>query len=208
MTTGILKKILWALFILFCIGIVATFIWVIVLISAFGGFDKDYSVTELKKHFEKNKKEIYDLRAFYQDIVPEDKFVEIEFKDNRTLGRFGIWDLNKSKNKIYLEWNVDIKAERTDSIIKTLGWTRVTLKQLKEKLDKANCIQIENGVPTKIGFQRSGFGMYSFNIFEEPLLEEMKHKYNDSCRYILVNDTLALEYGGGAIGAQCFYNFD
>ena len=28
--------------------------------------------------------------------------------------------------------------------------------------------------------------------------------FNDSCQYILVDKSLALEYGGGAIGPQCF----
>jgi hypothetical protein len=80
------------------------------------------------------------------------------------------------------------------------------LKTLKEKLDKANCIQIESGEPAKIGFQRSGMGMYSFNVFDNPIPDSLRNNYNDSCTYIMATDRLVLEYGGGAVGSQCFYN--
>jgi hypothetical protein len=93
-----------------------------------------------------------------------------------------------------------------DSIIQSMGWTRETFRALKEKLDNADCIQIESGEPAKIGFKRSGMGMYSFNIFDKPIPDSLKAHYNDSCTYILVNDRLVLEYGGGAFGGQCFYN--
>ena len=80
------------------------------------------------------------------------------------------------------------------------------VKNLKDKLDKANCIGVTSGEPCNISFQRSGMGMYSFNVFDKPIPEREKAQYNDSCTYILANDKLVLEYGGGAIGSQCFYN--
>lgn len=180
------------------------------IVSAFGGFDKDYSVSDLKENFEKSKTEIYELKRYFNEIVPKNRFVEIEFSDDNTLGRFGIKALDSTagdpNGPMFLEWDLKINTERMDSIIKPLGWTRETLKTLKEKLDKANCIQIESGEPTKIGFQRSGMGMYSFNVFDKPIPDSLKANYNDSCTYILANDRLVLEYGGGAIGSQCFYN--
>ena len=109
---------------------------------------------------------------------------------------------------MFLEWDLEIKTERMDSILKPIGWTRETLKTLKDKLDNADCIQIESGEPTKIGFKRSGMGMYSFNVFDKPIPDNLIEQYNDSWTYILVNKRLALEYGGGAIGSQCFYNMN
>ncbi|MBL4746974.1 MAG: hypothetical protein JKY08_11495 [Flavobacteriaceae bacterium] len=84
------------------IGLVAFIGWWIILISAFGGFDKDYSITDLKKSFEKNKTEIYNLKKHYNEIVPKDKFIEIEFENDNPLGRFGIRDLN-SNGPMFLE---------------------------------------------------------------------------------------------------------
>jgi hypothetical protein len=204
------KKIIKAILILCGIGLVIFIGYFVVIISAFGGFDKDYSVTELKENFEKNKIEIYELKKYFNEIVPKNKYVEIEFDNDNTLTRFGIKPLDKTagdpNGPMFLEWDLQINTERMDSIIKPMGWTRETLKKLKDKLDDANCIQIESGEPTKIGFQRSGMGMYSFNVFDKPIQDSQKANYNDSCTYIMVNDKLVLEYGGGAIGSQCFYN--
>lgn len=174
-----------------------------------GGYDKDYSVSDLKENFEKNKHEIYELKKYYNEIVPKNRFVEIEFDDDHTLARLGIESLDiATGGQMFLEWNLKTNTKRIDSIIKPIGWTRATLKILKEKLDKANCIGIASGEPTKIGFQRSGMGMYSFNVFDEPIPDSRRMRYNDSCRFILVNSRLVLEYGGGAIGTQCFYKLD
>jgi len=204
------KKIFIGFVILCGIGFVIFIGYTLVIVSAFGGFDKDYSVSDLKDNFEKNKTEIYELKRYFNEIVPKNRFVEIEFSDDNTLGRFGIKASDStagdSNGSMFLEWDLKINTQRMDSIIKPMGWTRETLKTLKEKLDKANCIQIESGEPAKIGFQRSGMGMYFFNVFDKPIPDSLKVNYNDSCTYILANDTLVLEYGGGAIGRQCFYN--
>jgi len=183
---------------------------ILMIVSAFGAFDKDYSVTELKENFESKKTEIYELKKYFNEIVPKNRSVEIEFDNDNTLTRFGLKALDSTagdpNGPMFLEWDLKTNTQRMDSIIKPLGWTRETLKKLKDKLDDANCIQIESGEPTKIGFQRSGMGMYSFNVFDKPIPDKEKDQYNDSCTYILANDRLVLEYGGGAAGSQCFYN--
>ena len=204
---NMVKKIIIGISIFLGLGLVAFIGWWVMLISAFGGFDKDYSITDLKENFEENKAAIYELKKYYREIVPDEYFVEIEFENDNTLGRFGIKDYN-SNRPMFLEWDLEIKTERMDSILKPIGWTRETLKTLKVKLDNADCIQIESGEPTKIGFKRSGMGMYSFNVFDKPIPDNLIEQYNDSCTFILVNKRLALEYGGGAIGSQCFYNMN
>ena len=204
------RKIFIGFLILCGIGLVIFIGYILMIVSAFGGFDKDYSVSDLKDNFENNKTEIYELKRYFNEIVPKNRFVEIEFSDDNTLGRFGIKALDSTagdpNGPMFLEWDLKINTQRMDSIIKPMGWTRETLKTFKEKLDKANCIQIESGEPAKIGFQRSGMGMYFFNVFDKPIPDSLKLNYNDSCTYILANDRLVLEYGGGAIGSQCFYN--
>jgi hypothetical protein len=47
-------------------------------------------------------------------------------------------------------------------------------------------------------------GKYYYNIFDRPIPDSLKAEYNDSCTYILYNDKVVLEYGGGAVGPQCF----
>ena len=196
------KNILKAILILCGIGLLCFVGYIIMIISAFGGFDKDYSVTELKENFEAKKTEIYEVRNYVNKITPSYKLVHIEFDDNNTLGIFHV----KVEDKFESNWDVKIKSGKADTLLQKLGWTEQTLKTLKDKLDKANCIGVTSGEPCNISFQRSAMGMYSFNIFDKPIPDSLKTSYNDSCTYIMVNDKLVLEYGGGAIGNQCFYN--
>jgi hypothetical protein len=175
----------------------------------FGAFDKTYSPTDLVENYNERKAEIQDLKRFFGKMVPNDTFVEIEFANNDQLFRFGIASLNSSGKPDYetmiLEWDLKVNSEKMDSLIKPLGWTQQTLKTLKEKLDRADCIQIESGEPTKIGFKRSGMGMYFFNVFDSPMADSLINHYNDSCTYLYIDKNLVLEYGGGAVGTQCFF---
>ena len=46
--------------------------------------------------------------------------------------------------------------------------------------------------------------MYFYKLFDQQLSEsEIKH-YNDGCQYLYHGSNIVLEYGGGAIGPQCF----
>ncbi|MGJ1506939.1 hypothetical protein [Sphingobacterium siyangense] len=199
-----MKVILKILLVICGIGI-AIFVGFIVMIqAAFGGFDKNYSVTELKENFEEKRAEIYEVKNYINKIIPPNKLVHIEFENNNMVGIFHL----EVDGKFESNWDVKINSNKADSLLQKLGWTTGTLKTLKEKLDKANCIGITSGEPCNISFQRSGMGMYSFNVFDKPIADSLKTAYNDGCTYIMVNDRLVLEYGGGAIGSQCFYNLE
>lgn len=177
-------------------------------IYSIGSFNKDYSVTDLKNNFNEKRNEINDLKMYFNGIVPKNRFVEIEFDNDSTLTRLGIEALDTTAGDPYgpmfLEWDLKLNTQLMDSILKPMGWTNEILKTLKQKLENANCIQIESGEPSKIGFKRSGMKMYSFIVFENPIADSLKSQYNDGCTYILVDNKLALKYDGGAIGNQCF----
>jgi len=212
-----IRKIFISIGILLGIGIIGVIVWWTVLLSAFGVFDKDYSVSELKNNFYSREVEIRELKRYYNSIVSPNKFIEIEFENNWKLTRFGIIDYN-SKTKVldsdsvvkglytFLDWDIAIKTDKMDSLLNTIGWTEYNLTEIKKKLDNANCIGIESGEPTTIHFKRSGMGMYSFVVFDKSIPDSLKNQYNYSCRYILAGEKLVLEYGGGAVGTQCFYN--
>ncbi len=105
----------------------------------------------------------------------------------------------------FQHWDFNKDTLITPDLKNMLDWDLETIEILKEKLDNADCISIEDGEPIKIGFKRSGMGMYSFDIFQDKTTD--RNKFNNNCQYILVSNKLALEYGGGAIGPQCFQNF-
>lgn len=191
--------------------------------ALFGGDVPASSEKELKDNYNKKHKEIFELKNYFNSITPKDLEVYIEFSSDKSID-FKVYYLTKPKypRKIFFQqWDInpyDFKPSSTapdmtklgvetnsfDTVKKRLGWTGETFKTIKKYLDKANCISVTNGNPTNIGFRRSDMGMYFYNLFDKPLNDSLKKVYNDSCTYRLYNDTVALEYGGGAIGSQCF----
>lgn len=203
-----MNKILKWILIVLGICILFAIVYFLWFLSAFGAFDKVYSPDDLKVSFKKKQVEIYELKHYFNKIVPNNRFVEIEFSSDHKLYRFGIEELVSTSGDVtepmFLEWNLSTETSKMDSLLKSLGWSRETLAELKEKLDNADCIQIESGEPTKIGFKRSGMGMYFFNVFDKPMPDSLKRYYDEACTHIYVDPKLALEYGGGAVGPQCF----
>ena len=96
---NVLKFILIGILTLVGIAFIITVGYIFTIIYAMGFFDKDYSVPDLKDNFEKNKIEMYELKKFFNEIVPKNRFVMIEYTDNHTLLRFGIYNLNSTKSE-------------------------------------------------------------------------------------------------------------
>jgi hypothetical protein len=167
--------------------------------TIFGKFDSS-SKADLIGNYRAKAKEIDALKTYAQQLIPAKKYVDIEFDGDETLDIFDVSDsiFNKSYN------DIKIDAPVIDTLLQHLGWTRKTLSDLKKKLDDANCISVRSGEPCHIGYRRDGMGKYYYAVFNQPLNDSLKKEYNDGCTYILYNDHVALEYGGGAIGRQCF----
>ncbi|UOQ74732.1 hypothetical protein [Hymenobacter cellulosilyticus] len=174
--------------------------WLIVLAHAFGAFDPTYTKADLIRHYEAKAPELWALNAYINSIVPAHQSVDIEFDGQRTIPIFhlkvnGIYDSN---------WDVKWDSAQADTLLHQLGWTRQTLTTLQAKLDQAGCISIASGEPCTIGYQRSGMGKYSYNLFSGPLSDSLKVQYSSGCTHIVYKPQVVLEYGGGAVGPQCF----
>jgi hypothetical protein len=171
-----------------------------------------YTKEDLIQNYNKKEHQILGLKEYFLSIVPADKKVEIEFENDNRLFRFGVYPMNPKTKwinyPIFLEWNLDVHSKKVDSVLKSMNWNVETLKRIKEKLDAANCIHIESGEPTKIGFQRSGMGMFIYNVFDHPLPDSVKQYFNRNCQYKVFSDKLVLEYGSGAVGSDCFQETD
>jgi hypothetical protein len=188
-------------FITFYVGIGLFILYAfIVIMSILGVFDKHYSKEDLIENYNSNTKEIMNLTTYVKSITPANKTVQIEFDGDRTLEIFHV----TANGKYNSNWDIKVNSSKTDTLLRQLGWTRETLSTLKEKLDNVNCISVESGEPCTIGYQRSGMGMYLYKVFNQTLNDSLKNKYNDGCTYIYYKDNIVLEYGGGAIGSQCF----
>jgi len=162
-----------------------------------------YDKEDLIENYEERKEEILDVKEYFKSILPNGASVTIEFDNDKELGIFHV----KADSIYQSNWNLKIKSPQVDSLLTELNWTTKELKILKEKLDKANCISISGKDPVVIGWQRSGMGMFSYNIFDSDLEKDKIEDYNDGCTYIFYKDNIVLEYGGGAIGPQCFPDF-
>lgn len=162
-----------------------------------------YDKKDLIENYEARTDEIFDLKNYYKSILPDGASVTIEFDNDKELGIFHV----KVDSIYQSNWNLKIKSSKVDSLLSELNWTAKELRILKEKLDKANCISIAGKDPVVIGWQRSGMGKFSYNIFDKNLEENKIKDYNDGCTYTFYKDNIVLEYGGGAIGMQCFPEF-
>ena len=184
------------------------------------------SKKKLIKNYENKKLELFKLKEEYKKIVPENYVVYIEFeqeniiftipksitikiyKDNDTTKKKLTDDSSVVRNDnlevISQNWDMEYGSKELDTVLQYLNWTTKTLDSIKILLDSANCMSIENGEITTIGYARSGMGLYSYDIFENNLNEKQKEEYNNGCEYIYYKDNIVLEYGGGATGPQCF----
>ena len=184
---------------------------IIAIIAATWGnaFKETYTKKDLIENFKTRQQEIYSLRDYFNSIVPKNKEVDIEYASSTSLARLSVENLDPAAGTAdissrFQAWDLDIDGREVDSICKSLHWTLETLIAVKQKLDAAHCISVRNGTPCQVGFQRSGMGMYFYDLFPTPMSDSLRSRYNDSCTHIAYNSTVVLEYGGGAVGPQCF----
>jgi hypothetical protein len=162
-----------------------------------------YDKKDLIENYEARTDEIIDVKNYYKSILPDGASVTIEFDNDKELGIFHV----KADSIYQSNWNLKIESPKVSSLLTELNWTTKELRILKDKLDRANCISIAGKNPVVIGWQRSGMGKFSYLIFDQNLDKSKIDEYNDSCYNIFYKDNIVLEYGGGAIGPQCFPDF-
>ena len=172
------------------------------------GFDKDYTNKDVIENYKSRRKQIRELKSYYNSIVPKDKFVGIEFDGDNHLFRFEIYSISPvTKQLIYpgfLDWNLKTSSGKVKEAMTTIGWNTQTLLTLEQKLDDANCISVESGKPCKIGFQRRDLGKYYYLVLDKPMSDSLRSFYKQYCAYSLYDDSTVFTWGAGAIGTGCY----
>lgn len=171
------------------------------------------SKKQLTQNIDTNYTNIEALKSFFTKLVSPGYSMYIEFKPPEKILHLDesvdFWvfkrgDSSGNSKVVFQEWNVEIKSLKLDSLLGLTTLKRSDLYTLKKYLDRANCISISNEDVCEIGYAKSGMGKYSYLIFDTPLSKDDKEKYNNGCEYIYYKNNIVLEYGGGAVGPQCF----
>lgn len=192
----------------------------ILLFTSMSSSSKD----ELIENYQQRETSIISLKQQFEKSIPTSFEVYIEFNDINEID-FWVYETNSSTDSmtyLFQQWNINpfdyvletptsydssIYAPKTKDLelVKSkLNWTNNTFIEIRNMLDKANCVSVKSGDPTTIGFARSGMGKYFYHLFDEPIPEDEINEWNDGCSYIYFNPKVVLGYGGGAIGGQCF----
>ena len=172
------------------------------------------SRNELKANIDSNFEKISLLRKSFPTLIPKGYVVSIEFNPPNNLMMtkesvdMMIKDTTSKESKVKQEWNMEFNSEKLEQMLKRINWTNETLMNVKKLLADAKCISIKNGNTCTLGFARSGMGKYSFVLFKNDLTPDEIKEYNDGCTYIFYKNNIVLEYGGGAVGPQCFTDVD
>ena len=194
------------------------------------GSDNLPNKKDLINNYEAREREILELKSFFNSIVPDDYSVYIEFKGSKKVDLWvfeAVDNFFRGRVPLFQQWNINpynyqeetpitydsteyyIPRTKSLTLVKQkLRWNDDTFRKIKEMLDRANCISISSGEPATIGFARRVMGKYSYVLHENIISDFLKSKYKESCSYILYNDKVVLEFGGGAFTSDCFPSID
>ncbi|MBD8347038.1 MULTISPECIES: hypothetical protein [unclassified Dysgonomonas] len=171
------------------------------------------SKAELIQNYEERSVEIENLKDEFTKSIPKDFVVSLEIRTKgdllHTVEGIDLQIFKKdSKGELKLvdgDWDIQYDSDELYTLLKIIGWDPMTFSGIKNMMQMANCISLQNGDQTEIGFARSGLGKYSYLIFPTPLLTVPQIKeFNDGCQYVYYKKNVVLKYTGGMAGPQCF----
>jgi len=184
------------------------------------------SIEGMKKNIDKKSNEINELKNYFNEIVPENFIISIQYNSYNNVDLFVHEPTSDStkRQELFGQWKVNLdnyeetpqnefeteNHEKTNSlklVMNKLNWTRETFAKLYDKLEKANCIGICNRNPVEIEYGFSGMALLSFLVFDENLTAEQQEEYSDDCMRMFYKENIVLNYGSGATGSLCTPEF-
>ena len=184
------------------------------------------SVEGMKNNIDEKPNEIADLKNYFNDIVPKNYNVRIQYNSSNNIDLFVYEPIGDStkREQLFGQWDVDIdnyietpqteyekkyrgKTKSLELVKNKLNWNRETFNNLYDKLEKANCIGISNRNPVEIEYGFSGMALLSFSVFDKNLTAEQQEEYSDNCMSMFYKENIVLNYGSGATGSLCTPEF-
>jgi len=198
----------------------------ILIISIFLSSCGMNSIEGMKNNIDEKSNEITDLKNYFDEIVPENYLVRIQYNSSNNVDLFvyeSIQDSSK-REELFEQWDVKLddykdtpqtefekkyhgKIKSLELVKNKLNWTTETFSELYEKLAEANCIGICNTNPVEIEYGFSGMALLSFLVFDENLTVEQQEEYSDDCMSMFYKENIVLSYGSGATGSLCTPEF-
>ncbi|MEN9919868.1 MAG: hypothetical protein RL662_2304 [Bacteroidota bacterium] len=171
------------------------------------------SKKELMDNYDQKHKDINELIALYKKMVPKDFSVCIELKSKNLVPGmveaidFLVYQKDETGELELIDgdWDMTYGSEELDQLLSIVGWDRVQLLMVKNLLQTANCISIQNNTDHyEISFARSGLGKYSYIIYPKKPNKKQLGAYTNECEFRKYKNNVILKYLGGMAGPQCF----
>jgi hypothetical protein len=193
------------------------------------GFEKAYKATnEPGKHFllsmyslpkssfdeqlnnlNENEGEILKIDSEFKKMVPNNYRVFVEFQNENVVYNqkscINIGISKKGKDGLYPEMtmynNLQPGSKELATVLKTIKWNQKKLDKVKEVLDDAHCVSVQNGERTTIGFAKNSLGMLWYVVFPTKKLTnaDIKELGTDK-KYTYYRNNIVFKQDGGEIG--------
>lgn len=172
-----------------------------------GKYDINYSGEDLKEHFKKKEKEIFELKYYYENLIPKSQVIRFGFDDRVDRFHLSISSYDTtSMQPIYpvQGWsNLKLNSSEMDSLLLILNWSKNDIQILIKKLKLADCIGIKSAEPFprkpfSVFYRHGGFigmSLYSYLLFSEPLIEDLANYYNNREGHSVYKDNVIFVYG-------------
>lgn len=167
----------------------------------------------LKENLEKNFSSIETLKDEFAKLIPQDYFVSIKYRpktkysnDEESFDITIVKDKRKEKMEIVCSaYNFTVKSKEVYELFKILRWDFTTLNKIKQLLNDANCISIDNDPNVKMVFLSEILGEFSYLFLKNDLAESEIAKFNNPCYYSIYTKNIVLQYAStGDFSPDCF----
>lgn len=179
---------------------------------------------EVFRNYKTHGKEIFLARDHFIGMMPRDLLLYIRFEEGDLID-FKLDQLNYkdstswNKSQIFdrygqfQRFGVDMNIFELRGALKLINLTVDDLKQLRQRLKKANCISASNyssfqsypeSAYISIGFPTDDLYSLDYNIFWYNLDSKDITEMAKACNIKKVNDQVLVRYTGPSIGSDCF----
>jgi hypothetical protein len=183
--------------------------------------------TDLVENYELKKTEINQVKIHAEKIIPETYGVRILFHSSYDID-LSVWIKNtdpRDREYLFSQREMDpftfVETENNESeylgfevVKEKLNWTDDTFIKIEELLDDANCIGFSSRLTRddeevfEIEYGYNWPGAYSYILLDHDLAADEVEEWDDGCANDYYEKNVVLHYSGGAIGMQCFEDFE